>query len=265
MEGLSVVERATMTPGRPPGSTSEAGPRHRRANRPAAPALGHPKAVALANPSPRVRLPEVIIGVLLVAGSALGALVWHSSSTKTTPAPVLPADVERGHVFVDTDFAAAPVKATGVRLVPFAEREVMVGRIAAVDLRAFDPVTEAVAVDLLPISADQALISLRFEAGQYPDAIAPGSTVRVVMVNSDSSAETSAGGVDASGSETSVQPIGSADQAVAEPLLAIVDDVRPGESAADTVIITLRVPNRSADAIAAAAEVRLVQINGKSS
>ena len=36
------------------------------------------KAVPLAAPAPRFRLPEVIVGALLVAGSALGGLVWRS-------------------------------------------------------------------------------------------------------------------------------------------------------------------------------------------
>ena len=249
-----MAERATMTPGRPPGPTTEGSPRHRRGNR-SATTVSHRNAVALANPAPKVRLPEVIVGVLLVAGSALAAMVWHSSNSTTTPALVLAADVERGHVFEQVDFAAAEVKTTGVRLQKFENRAEMVGRIAAVDLQASDPITDAVAVTMVPIGLDKALVSRRLEAGQFPDALASGSTVRVVIVTADGPADAPIAAPGAVGA-----PVASA--AVAFPVLATVEDVRAGESAADTVIITLQVPNVVADSVASATEVRLVQVNG---
>lgn len=252
MKGLSVAERATMTPGRPPGPTADGNQRHRRGNRPAATA-SHRNAVALANPTPKVRLPEVIVGVLLVAGSALAAMVWHSSNSTTTPALVLAIDVERGHVFEQADFAAAEVKSTGVRLRKFEDRADLIGRIAAVDLQAADPVTDAVAVTLLPIGPDKALVSRRLEAGQFPDSITPGSTVRVVIVNPVETTDTPTSAADAN-------PAVAAPAAT--PALAKVEDVRPGESAADTVIITLQLPNATADSVASAKEIRLVQVNG---
>ncbi len=249
-----MVERATMNPGRPPGSTTDGNPRHRRGNRNPATTASHRNAIALANPAPKVRLPEVIVGVLLVAGSALAAMVWHSSNSTTTPALVLAADVERGHVFEQIDFVAAEVKSSGVRLRTFEDRAEMVGRIAAVDLRASDPITDAVAVTMLPIGPDKALVSRRLEAGQFPDAVAPGSTVRIVIVDTDDRTAASAA-PDAIGIPAATP------RAAMPPVLATVEDVRPGESAADTVIITLQIPNAAADSVASAKEVRLVQVN----
>lgn len=214
----------------------------------------HRKAVTLANPSPRVRLPEVVVGVLVIAGSALATLVWHSSSSATTPALVLAADVARGHVLVEADFAAAEVRTVGVRLVPFDQRSAMLGRIAVVDLRAADPITDAVAVELLPIADDQALVSRRLEAGEFPDGIAPGSAVRVILL-----ADAAATGAAGQGPTTND---GGAGSGAGTPVDAVVEDVRPGETAADISIVTLRVPDALADAVAAAGEVRLVQVRG---
>jgi hypothetical protein len=243
-----------MTPGRPSGPAVETTARHRRSSGRAAGGT-HRKPAALPNPSPRVRLPEVIIGVFLVAGSALGALVWHSSNSATTPALVLAADVQRGHVFTAGDFAAASVRSEGVRLIRFADREKMIGRIAAVDLRIADPITETVAVTLLPIDTDQALISRRLEAGEFPDAIAPGSTVRIVIVDADPSPSSGA-------SADPAAPGAAPSELSTDSIIATVEDVRPGETSADTVILTLRLLNVYADAVASAPEIRLVQVRG---
>ena len=237
-------------------SGSTAGPAAARHHRPSpTSSRSLPKAVPLAAPAPRFRLPEVIVGVLLVAGSALGGLVWHRSSSATTPALVLAHAVERGHVFSAADFAAAEVHSSGVRLIRFDARSTFVGRIAAIDLNTAAPLTEDVALATLPIAPGQALVGRLLKSGEYPSSLATGSTVRVVLVESDlvAVAPEAAASADGSAASTSTS---------AALIVATVEDVRADDAGANATMVTLRVGDGDADRVADAAGVRLVQVGG---
>lgn len=194
----------------------------------------------------RLRLSEIAIGVLLVAGAALGVVLWHTSSTSTRPALVLARGVERGHVFVAADFASAQAAAHGMVLLPYSARDSMVGRIAATDLAAATPVTDSVAVETVPIAPGEAVVARRLDAGEFPAGLAPGSTVEVLLV-----VETM--------SSTSATP---ERESIVLPDPAVVDGVNGLDTLGDAVVITLRLPEAAARQVAAADGVRLLQVAG---
>ncbi len=205
---------------------------------------GRGQAPTLPATRPRVRGPELIVGVLVVAGCALGAVLWHQSSTSTRQALVLAQAVERGHVFEPADFAAADVSAQGMRLVAFADRDLMVGRIAATDLEAASPVTDSVAVEQVPLGDGESLVGCRLEAGEFPAGLAPGANVRVILVLEHATTP------DATPTKESVEL----------PSTAVVESVEPLTNAADAMVATLRLPSELAAQVAAADGVRLVQV-----
>jgi hypothetical protein len=211
-----------------------------------------------------VRVPELLLGILLVTGCALAALVWQRSSATTQQALVFARDVRRGDVLTPQDFAAADVRATGARLLPFADGERLVGRIVAADLSAFTPVTDDLAVDAIPLGADESLVGRRLELGHFPSGLQPGDHVTVVLVQDDAFAPTVAAAppvparLGDESAETNADP--DADPLVVPPLSAIVEMVSSIETAAGEVVVTLRVPSAEAEAIAAAPEVRLAQV-----
>jgi hypothetical protein len=183
--------------------------------------------------------------VLLVAGCALGAVLWQRSADSTRAALVLAHDVSRGHVFEPADFVPAQVRATGVHLLPYEAGARMIGRIAVADLSAHTPVTESVAVETVPLGDGEGLVGRRLAAGEYPDALRAGDHVQVVLVAPTS---TSAAG-----------PVGSA---ATPPSVedATVESVVPLTGAADAVVVTLRMPSADARRVAASTGVRLVQV-----
>jgi hypothetical protein len=197
---------------------------------------GRQQPAALPATKKRVRTPELALGILLAAGCGLGAVMWTSSASSTTPALVLARDVQRGEVLELADFAPAEARATGLRLVSYAEREKYVGRIAAIDLTAASAVTDSVALEIAPIADGEALAAVRVDAGEYPTGLRSGSTVQVV---------------------------GLLDQAIVAALAAAVvtvDSIEVVEGAADEVVVTLRVPRATSSAIAAQKDIQLVEV-----
>ena len=205
----------------------------RRAGTPALPSTGS-----------RIRVPEVLVGIVVVAGSALGALLWHQSSTTTRQALVLAHAVERGHVFELADFAPADVSARGMRLVAYADRDAMVGRIATTDLEAASPVTQSVAAAEVPLADGESLVGTRLEAGEFPVGLTAGASVEVILVVEHATSTDSA----------------PTRESIALDRAAVVEAVEPLANAADTVVATLRLPSDLAQQVAAADGVRLVQI-----
>ena len=159
-------------------------------------AAGRAALPALASSGRRVKGPEVIVGLLLTAGCALAAVLWADSRDSTRPALVLSHAVERGHVLTEDDFAAAPARATGMRLLAFDDRERMLGRIAVADLDAATPLSDSVAVALAPIGAGEALVGLPLESGRFPAGLRSGSSVDVVATGDAAGASIAVGTVE---------------------------------------------------------------------
>lgn len=131
----------------------------------------------------RVRIPELLLGLALIVGFALAALVWHANSTQRDPALAFAVGVEQGEtitadhlevVYLGTDGAIA-------RLDPSRSVDV-IGRVAVSDLEAGTLVTTSNAVALPSLGPGEGVVGLALDPGQYPAGrLTPGDVVNVVV------------------------------------------------------------------------------------
>lgn len=217
----------------------------------------------LASARPTVRVPELMLGILLVAGCALAAIVWQRSASTTQQALVFARDVRRGEVLVPQDFRAADVRATGARLLPYTDAARLVGRVVVADISAFTPVTDDLAVEAIPLGTDESLVGRRLELGEFPLGLRSGDRVTVVVVEDDpiGASTSTATGVpvpEAQAGEPATDLITTAGPGL--ELSAFIETISTIEGGPGDVVVTLRVASPVAEQIAAAREVRLAQV-----
>jgi hypothetical protein len=131
----------------------------------------------------RRRTPELVVGVLLVAGGALASLVLATSGRERTPVVALAGDVSRGEVIAEDDLTTVHV-GSDASIAHTAEDEAatLVGRVAVSDLAAGTVLTpELVAAPAELVGPGEGTVGLSLEAGQVPSLrLAPGDRVSVV-------------------------------------------------------------------------------------
>jgi hypothetical protein len=195
---------------------------------------------------PPVRVPEALLGLVLVAAGALGAVLWHRSATDTTTVVALAADLARGEevsagVLMPVDVGGA--EALG--LVSWAQAGELLGRRAVADLPAGTPLTGALVASGVPLAPGEALAGVKVSAGAYPAGLTPGDRVDAV-----------AAPVAITGSETVGEPV-----VVAEA--AEVHLVEPLGDAELSQVVTLRLPAEAARVLGATVgPIRLVRVAG---
>jgi len=143
---------------------------------------GSAKAVTLAPPGRRVRAPEIVVGVLVTAVFALGAVLWHLSAVDRSPALALVASVERGDtisaddvevVYVSSDDAIARLDGSQI--------DQVVGRVALVDLASGTLLSRSVVAERPSLADGEGVVGLSLEPGGYPAmGLSPGDRVNVV-------------------------------------------------------------------------------------
>ncbi|MCU1395618.1 MAG: hypothetical protein JWM34_4046 [Ilumatobacteraceae bacterium] len=187
------------------------------------------------------RLPEVVLGALLVAGCALAAVLWQHSATSTTTIVVAKRAIHRGAIITADDLRGAEVSGETEALIAGEDAHLLLGQAAVVDIDAGVPLTPTLVSDTPPLGADEALTSMALEPGRLPPDLAPGDHVRLVV---------------------SV-PAGVAE----EPVSSLVDEsavvwsVDPAPDGVATVV-TIRGPISLATQIASASAVRVVRVVG---
>ncbi len=125
----------------------------------------------------------MLLGVVLVVGCALAALVMATSGRDRIPVLALARDVERGAVVDNGDLAVRYVAADSpIAHVDRDERDTLVGRSALSDMGAGTIVTEELFADSgAVLQAGDGSVGLTLEAGQMPSMdLAPGDRVNVV-------------------------------------------------------------------------------------
>ena len=198
------------------------------------------KSAAPATPRRSFRVPEVVLGVLLVAGCALGAVLWQRHSDSTRTVVVASRSISRGTVITAADLRGAQVGGETSALVAASDATSLLGRVAAVDIDAGVPLVDSLVGADRPLAADEALTGMALEPGQSPPDLASGDHVRIVV--------TVAG---ASGGSTTTM--------LEAP--AVVWAVDTGQDGIST-IVTVRGPLTLATEIASAAALRLVRVEG---
>lgn len=190
------------------------------------------------------RLPEIAVGLIVMLGFGLAAVLWHLNATQKTPVLAMASDVSRGDVierddlrvvFVATDDAIAHVARDDAASI--------IGRVAAADLAADSLITRFDVLDGSLLAPGEAVVGLALEAGQVPSSrLRVGDIVNVIAGPTTSPDGQRAGEVIVSGAE----------------VFAVDEDVASGRA-----LISLKAGEADANRIAAAAEagsVRLVWV-----
>jgi hypothetical protein len=186
----------------------------------------------------RVRIPELAVGVLVVAGCALGAVLWQASAVERDAVLALRNDVSRGEAVSADDLRVVYVSSDDpIGHVAEGRLADVVGRVAATDLPAGTLLSPALLVAGAAVEPGQGVVGLALEPGQVPTAtLRAGDVVNVV-----------AGGTDI-------------DNVLAQRAEVYAIEELPTEG---RVFVSLAMPETDANAVATAAEagpVRLVLV-----
>lgn len=189
----------------------------------------------------RPRATELGIGLALVLGGALLALMAHRAATDEVVVAGAARDLARGDLVVAADLRAieVPAEIAGA-FVPAEEARTLVGLRAMADVAGGAPLQRSQFAAEPPLGAEEALVGVRVRLGHYPEGLARGDAVRVVIV----------------------PPPGAT--GVAAPTLVesvvTVWAVTPPDEFGDDALVTLRGPLSLAGAVAGAEQVRLAAV-----
>ena len=133
-------------------------------------------------PRRRVQLPQLAVAVLVVALSALAAVVLFSRAVARAPVLALATEVERGQLVDASDFRVVYVGTDDpISIVPADEMATLVGLTAVIDLEAGTIVTPAHFVARPVLEPGEGVVGLALSPGEYPTLrLAPGDLVDVI-------------------------------------------------------------------------------------
>ncbi|KAA0235949.1 MAG: hypothetical protein EDR02_01990 [Actinobacteria bacterium] len=140
------------------------------------------RAAELHPPGRRVRVPEVVIGVLVTVVFALGAVLWHLSAIEKVPALAAASGIERGEVIDSSQVRVIYVSSDDalVRL-DSSQLDRVVGHVALVEIAEGTVLTPSVVTEAATLDADDGVVGLSLDPGAYPAlGLAPGDRVNVV-------------------------------------------------------------------------------------
>ncbi len=188
------------------------------------------------------RIPEVMLGVLLVAGCALAAVLWNQSNNATSTIVVAARHITRGTAITAEDLRGAEMAGATTAMIGGTEANVLLGQVALVDIEPTAPFTRSLLAATAPLAAEEALTSMALAPGQLPPDLAPSDHVRIV-----------------------VTAVADATGATATELLVDEATVWSVTTAPDGVatIVTVRGPISLSSQIAAAAKVQLARVEGR--
>lgn len=189
----------------------------------------------------RVRVPELSLGLLVVTGCALAALLWSRSLTATSTVVVAAGDLARGEVIDEDDLSLAEVRSVrGLGLVSGDRSTELVGRILLVDVSAGSTLVGAMVGDVPRLGGDEALVGVALERGHAPSDLAVGDRVQVILVPDPT-------GLTETAPTTLSTP-------------ARVWSIDPADEFEPRALVTLGLPVDQAAPVAAAHAVRLVRV-----
>ena len=225
-----------------------------RAGTPGSNGHGSPATISLAPPGRRVRMPELVVGVLLTSVFALGAVLWHLSAVDRSPALAVVGTVERGDVISADDLRVVYVSSDdAVARLSESQMTEVVGRVALVDLAPGTLVTRSVVADRPTLEPGEGIVGLSLDPGGYPDlGLAPGDRVTIVRSSDTAATETTSDSAD--DGETSSSYVIAREATV----------VSVEELTGDRRLVSVLTTEADAEAVAAAAgsgSLRLVQVS----
>jgi len=129
------------------------------------------------------RIPELAVGLVLMLGGALGAILLSRSGDSIVVVVGAANDLQRGQKISPQDLVAieTPLLLSG-SFVTESEASSLIGQTLLIDLKASTPMTTSMFSDQQQLLPDEALISAAIQQGNYPFDLAVGDQVRLVTV-----------------------------------------------------------------------------------
>jgi hypothetical protein len=179
-------------------------------------------------------VPWIVLGVFLVVGFALTFAVVSLATNHVTRVLALTRSVTTGHVLRTSDLTEVGISAgPGVASVSATSESSVVGRPVAVPLAAGALLTPSAVGAPRSLTSGDAVVGLALKPGQFPPGLTSGDQVRVVDT-----------GNTAAGSSATVAP------PVAPPASGVILNVAPSTAGDGSAILSLRVADGDANAVA---------------
>ena len=132
----------------------------------------------------RWRIPELAVGLVLMLGGALGAILLSRSGDSIVIVVGAAHDLQRGDKITPKDLIAVETsQSLSGSFITEAQASALIGQIALVDLRASTPLTVSMFSDQQQLLPNEALTSAAIQQGNYPIDLAVGDQVRIVTVS----------------------------------------------------------------------------------
>ncbi len=131
----------------------------------------------------RWRIPELAVGLVLMLGGALGAILLSRSGDSIAIVVGAAHDLQRGDKITPKDLVAVETsQSLAGSFITEAQASALIGQTALVDLRASTPLTVSMFSDQQQLLPNEALTSAAIQQGNYPIDLAVGDQVRIVTV-----------------------------------------------------------------------------------
>jgi hypothetical protein len=131
----------------------------------------------------RWRIPELAVGLVLMLGGALGAILLSRSGDSIVIVVGAAHDLQRGDKITPQDLVAVETsQSLSGSFITEAQASALIGQTALVDLRASTPLTVSMFSDQQQLLPNEALTSAAIQQGNYPIDLAVGDQARIVTV-----------------------------------------------------------------------------------
>lgn len=130
-----------------------------------------------------IRVPELAVGLFIVAASIGGAVFWQRSVEAGTAVLVTSRDITRGEVLSAVDLSEVVVTASAdIALIRSSAAEQVVGRRVTADLRGGTPLIPAFLSSTGSVGPLDGLVGLMVRLSSAPVELAAGDFVRIFTV-----------------------------------------------------------------------------------
>ena len=131
----------------------------------------------------RWRIPELAVGLVLMLGGALGAILLSRSGDSIVIVVGAAHDLQRGDKITPQDLVAVETsQSLSGSFITEAQASALIGQTALVDLQASTPLTVSMFTDQQQLLPNEVLTSAAIQQGNYPIDLAVGDQVRIVTV-----------------------------------------------------------------------------------
>lgn len=137
------------------------------------------------------RLPVMLLGLIVIAGGALGVALWSQQQSQRTPVLVTDRALAPGEVVGISDFRSVPVAVGDVVVVPESALESLAGRTVVIPVTEGQLVSSSMFGDPTEIVPEgSVLVGAVLDPGRFPPSgLRAGDTVDLVHTQTDAEAE----------------------------------------------------------------------------